>query len=170
MPKLFVVRDQRNLAELGPALLKGRPSAALKESAFEAIRRANPSLDLDKLTPGTVVMLPPLEGARDTSSQDPAQTAAGDLLTRVRSALDSLSRAADSAEEQRVAERKEAQGVLGNAVVKRLSSQVPALAANLESQRAGSKDEDVSARKQLAALNAAQQEWEADLEVLRKLS
>lgn len=167
MPRMFVVRDQRNLAELGSVLLKGRISAGAKESALDAIRRANPSLNLDKIPPGTVVMVPPVDGLKDTSSHDPARVAADDLVSRVRGALETLTSAGAAAEDQRQGERKETQGLLSSAQIKRLSSQVPELASNIESLRSSFKEDDVAAREQQAALGAAQEQWAADLEVLR---
>jgi hypothetical protein len=169
MPKLFVVSDQRNLDELAPSLLKGRVSAGVKEAALDAIRRANPSLDPAQIAPGTVVVVPPFKGAKDTAQQDPVAAAADDLVARVRSGLELLISAAGSAEDQRTTERKELQTLLGSAVVKRLSPQVPELAANIETLRSGFKQEDTAARDQQAALHAAVGEWAGDLDVLRGL-
>ena len=90
MPKLFVVGDQKNLAELASVLLRARTSATARESALEAIRHANPSLDFDRIAPGTVVVVPPFGGAKDASSQDPLRRAADDLVTRVEEGVASL--------------------------------------------------------------------------------
>lgn len=169
MPKLFVVGDQKNLAELAPALLRARTSAAARASALDAIRRANPSLDFDRITPGTVVVVPRFDGARDGSSDDPVRRAADELIARVEEGVGALVVAANSAEEQRGAEKKEAQDLLGSSVIKRLSGQVSGLAENVDSIRATFKDDDTTARKQLGGLSDAQQQWAEDLKTLRGL-
>jgi hypothetical protein len=169
MPKLFVVGDQRNLAELASALLRARAPAAVRASALDAIRRANPSLDFDRITPGTVVVVPRFDGARDGSSQDPVGRAADELIGRVEEGVAALVAAASAAEEQRGVEKKQAQELLGSAAIKRLSGQVSGLAENVESIRAAFKDDDATARKQLGGLAEAEQQWAEDLRTLRDL-
>jgi hypothetical protein len=169
MPKLFVVGDQKNLAELAPALLRSRTSAAVRESALDAVRRANPSLDFDRIAPGTVVVVPRFDGAKDASSEDPVRRAADDLITRVEEGVGTLAAAAEAAEEQRGVEKKAAQELFGSAAVKRLASQLPGLAANVDSVRATFKEDDAAAKKQVGGLGEAQQLWAEDLETLRGL-
>jgi hypothetical protein len=169
MPKLFVVGDQKNLAELAPSLLRARTSATVRESALDAVRRANPSLDFDRITPGTVVVVPHFDGAKDVSSQDPVHRAADDLIARVEEGIVTLVAAAEAAEEQRGVEKKEAQDLFGSAAVKRLAGQVPELAANVESVRATFKEDDAAARKQIGGLREAEPLWAEDLKTLRGL-
>jgi hypothetical protein len=169
MPKLFVVGDQKNLAELAPALLRARTSAAVRASALDAIRRANPSVDFDRITPGTVVVVPRFDGAKDGSSDDPVRRAADDLTARVEEGIGSLVAAAEAAEEQRGVEKKEAQELLGSAAIKRLASQLSELGANVDSIRATFKEDDAAARNQVGALRAAQEVWAEDLKTLRGL-
>lgn len=169
MPKLFVVENQTNLAELAPALLRARTSAAVRESALDAVRRANPSLDFDRIAPGTVVVVPRFDGAKPASSQDPARRAADDLITMVEEGVDSLLAAAEAAEAQRVVEKREAQDLFGSAALKRLAGQLPELAANVDSVRATIKEDDAGAKPQIGALRDAQQLWAEDLKILRGL-
>jgi hypothetical protein len=168
MPRLFVVSDQKDLAELAPALLRTRISAAARESALDAVRRANPSLDFDRLAPGTVVVVPRVDGAKD-AFQDPVRSAADDIIARVEEGVASLVAAAEAAEEQRGIEKKEVQDLFGSAAIKRLAGQLPELAADVDSVRATFKDDDAAARQQISGLREAQQLWAEDLKTLRGL-
>jgi hypothetical protein len=170
MPNVFVVGPEKNLAELAPSLLRSRTSAAVRESALDAIRSANPSLDFDRLTPGTVVLVPPIDGVKPAAAaEDPLHQAADDLVARVRDGIEALVVAAEAAEEQRVLDKKEAQDLFGTALVKRLADQSAELAANIESVRATFRQDDVEARHQLDAVHEAADTWAADLESLRDL-
>jgi hypothetical protein len=170
MPNLFVVGAEKNLAELAPSLLRSRTSAAVRESALDAIRHANPSLDFDRIKPGTVVLVPPVEGVKPAAvAKDPVHQAADDLVERVRTGFEALVAATDAAEEQRVLDKKQAQELFGTALVKRLSAQSDELTANIESVRATFKQDDVESRRQLAAVREAQEVWAADLDDLREV-
>ena len=169
MPKLFVVGDQKNLAELASVLLRARTSATTRESALEAIRHANPSLDFNRIAPGTVVVVPPFGGAKDASSQDPLRRAADDLITRVEEGVAALVAGTEAAEEQRGVEKKQAQDLLASAAVKRLAGQLPELATNVDSVRATFKEDDAAAKKQASSVREAEQLWAEDLKRLRGL-
>jgi hypothetical protein len=149
--------------------LRARSSNAVRETALDAIRRANPSLDFDRLAPGTVVVVPPIGGAKDASSQDPLRRTADELITLVEEGVATLVAAAEAAEEQRGAEKKETQDLLGSAAVKRLAGQVSELAANVDSVRATFKEDDAAAKQQVSGLRAAEQLWAEDLKALRGL-
>jgi hypothetical protein len=168
MPNLFVVTDQKNLTALTKALLTARVSVAARDRAAEAIRRANPALDLDQLQPGAVVVIPDVTGLR-ASVDDPVGEAGDEVVESLRAGLESLVAATKLAEERRQEEKKEAQGLFGSAAVKRLSAVVPELEENVAAARVASKQDDVDARQQLAALGEATDRWAADLAELRNL-
>jgi hypothetical protein len=137
---------------------------------LDAIREANPGLDFDRITPGTVVLVPPVEGVRPAAvTGDPVHQAADDLIARVRDGVDALVAGADAAEEQRALDKKEAQELFGTALVKRLSGQSAELATNIESVRATFKQDDVEARRQLTGVHDSRDVWTADLDALRAL-
>lgn len=169
MSNLFVVRDQKNLAELAAALLRSRTSATLRESALDAIRRANPGLDFDHLAPGTVVVVPPVEGARAESKDDPVRPVAQDLVARLRDGVGSIVASAELSEEERLAEKKGIQELFGSSMVRRLAGDVPELAENIESVRATLKEDDKAAKRQLDELRRSQQLWGEDLDALDSL-
>jgi hypothetical protein len=169
MSHLFVVRDQKNLAALAPALLRSRTSAGLREAALEAIRRANPGVDFDDLAPGTVVLVPPVEGTKDAGKDDPVRPAVQDLAARLRDGVGAIVASAELSEEERLAEKKGVQDLLGSSVVKRLAADVSELAENIESVRATFKEDDQSAKKQLSEVRRSQEAWAEDLDTLDSL-
>ena len=95
MPNIFVAQDRINLEELGDALLLSRVSAKNRRHALLEIQRANPGLNFDRIDPGTVVVVPPVEGLKARSTEDPIGTAADDQIQRLTAGLDSLTAAAE---------------------------------------------------------------------------
>jgi len=166
MPNIFVVGAERNLADLADAVLRKRTAAATRESALDAIRTANPGLDLDRIDAGTVVLLPDVTGVRPVAAGEPVHEAVGDLLARVEEGLGALVAAGESAEEQRRVERREAEEVFSDPVLKRVSSQVSELAANVRSVRESLEAEDADADQAQESLRRSADDWAADLETL----
>ena len=166
MPNLFVVGAEHNLEDLADAVLRKRTAAATRESALEAIRTANPGLDLDRIDPGTVVLLPAVKGVRPVTAGEPIHDTAGDLVARLKEGIGALLAAGEAAEEHRRLERQEAEKVFADPVLKKLSSQVPELVANLKSVRKSLDAEDAEAEQALESLRQAADGWEADLETL----
>ena len=64
MPKMFVVTGQVDLEAVAGSVLNARLSAETRTQALDAIRRANPGLDIDRLHPGEVLVIPPVPGTR----------------------------------------------------------------------------------------------------------
>lgn len=169
MPNLFVVRAERNLADLADAVLRKRTPAATRESALEAIRAANPGLDLDRIDPGTVVLLPAVKGVRPVAAGEPVHDTAADLVARVKEGIAALLAAGEAAEEQRRHDRHEAEEIFADPVLKSLSSQVPELAANVKSTRKALEAEDAGAEQAMDSLRRSADDWTADLEALSSL-
>lgn len=169
MPNLFVVGAERNLDALADVVLRKRTAVATRASALEAIRAANPGLDLDRIDPGTVVLLPDVKGVRPVAADEPVHDTAGDLVARMKDGIGELLAAGEAAEEQRRIERHEAEEVFGDPVVKKLSSQVPELVANLKSVRKSLEAEDAGAEQAQESLRQSADDWAADLEALGSL-
>jgi len=170
MTNVFVVGTEQNLTDLTGSILKARSSVTTRESAIAALRAANPGLDLDRIRPGTVVLVPPLDGVRvSVAGADPVTDVGTDLVQRVQAAVDGLAGGAEAAEEERQLEKKSVQELLGSSAVKRAAAQSPALAANVESVRATFKQDDAEAKRQLAAVRESAGSWAGDLEALMSL-
>jgi hypothetical protein len=113
-----------------------------------------------------VVLLPDVEGVRPAAAGEPVHDTAGDLIARVKDGIGALLGAGEAAEEQRRIERREAEELLADPVVKELSSQVPELLANLKSVRTSLDAEDADAGQAMEALRESVDAWAAELETL----
>jgi hypothetical protein len=170
MPNLFVVTDQSNLTLLAAHVLRSRVSTADRNSALEAMARANPHLDFDRLTPGTVVVIPDdAPGLKKAISDDPAGEAADDLVGRVTEAVTALVDGSELAERTRREEQKEEGAIAQDASVKRLAKEDKQLAANLDGLLRSFESDDVAAKEDRASLKAAAASWQEDLQALRSL-
>ena len=99
MPVL-VVGTEKNFAALRPRLFTGRVSTRDARAVAEAIRAANPDVDLDRLTPGTVLTVPECVGARmgrELSLDQTSPRRSARSSTQARAALDELVTAARAA-------------------------------------------------------------------------
>lgn len=167
---LVVVAQEKNVKDLTARLLRADASKAGTERAEKALRAANPTLDLDRLAPGTVVVVPPLEEGRATGDRD--DLARGGIAEVAKSLADQVAALAEQAavaEDDAALVRKQTAEILGDPAVERASQQevvkvlVAALAADLES-------EEESAKVRREAMAAAAKEWTADLAALRRLT
>lgn len=168
MPQLFVVTNQKTIQAIATKVLAGRTSASTREKAIAAIRTANPNLDLDRLSPGDVVVIPAVTGLR-RDADDPVSEVGDELAARVRDGLAALSSAAERGEEQRVADKQEAQALFQSSLLKRLSSVEPLIAEYIEANRALFRQDDAEAKRQLGELRSAAAGWSEDLDALRDL-
>jgi hypothetical protein len=169
MPKLFVITHQADATAISQSLLSGRVGAAKREAVIAAIRRANPTIDLDTVQPGTIIVIPDLPDVNDVGD-DPVAGAVDDLLTRTSDAVQQLRDAADSAEQHRRADADDVRALLDSAEVEQQSAHRPELTANVESVRAELDTDDAAAEAGRAEFERASQSWLRDLEVLRKLT
>lgn len=166
---VVVVGRERNVGALADRLLTGRASKATTEDAIRTLREANPGLDLDKLRPGTVVVVPPLRGSR-VETGDVVAPPLDALLDQIATAVKSFAESADAALATDAAERDEAATVLrqlrtepgwkesGNTGQKLIET----LTAELKS--AG---QDAQAKTD--AIRPAVEQWLAGLDALRGL-
>jgi hypothetical protein len=165
---IVVVKQEKTLAALTARLLKARTSKAAKERAAHAIREANPGLDLDRLRPGTVVVVPRLAEARDDSS-DLVVAALGPFFDHIRTELESLTDTARSALEADQDEREATASVLEADEVRAAAQNDPVLAETLERLRSTLADDgDIAVDNTDNLLNGIEQ-WFSDLDDLSTL-
>lgn len=169
MPNVFVAQSRINLQELGDALLLSRVSAKNRRQALLEIQRANPGLNFDRIDPGTVVVVPPVEGLKARSTEDPIGTAADDQIQRLTEGLDSLTAAAERGEENRTAEIERQFAALDAILATAVPAQVPELVQIADSARDTLKQDVRAGRVQLESLRAARETWLEQLTQLRGL-
>jgi ribosome-associated translation inhibitor RaiA len=164
----FVVQSETTVRAVADAVLKERTRKADREAAIEAIRRANPGLDLEQLRPGQVLVIPELTGTR-MAGRDPLGTEIDHLAALVSKGLGGLATDADRAVEQSLNEIKETTTRLDSAAVRRLSERIPEFKETVAELRTNLKTGAEEARRQADDLHAAIDTWAADLETLRRL-
>jgi hypothetical protein len=91
--RTIVVGDEKNLAALRKRILDPGVTGSIRKGIDEELRAANPHLDLDKLSPGAVVVVPDVPGV--TAGPEDEVTAA--LPGNLGAVLGSASEAAGSA-------------------------------------------------------------------------
>jgi hypothetical protein len=168
---VIIVGNEKNFAALRPRLFGGRvPTAAAREIS-EAVAAANPHADLDALKPGTILTIPDLPHV-SVSGDISLDATTKDVLVGIASAgsdaLDDIVAAARSVERTAAAERKQltatlASGDLANA------RKDKALADDLNAVQKAVDDEEAAAKQRATALQAARNEWSAELKTLQGL-
>lgn len=167
---LVVVAQEKNVKDLAARLLRADASKAVTERAVKALRAANPTLDLDRLTPGTVVVVPALEEARGRGERDDvARGGIAEVVEALAEQITALSAQAASAEDDDAGLRKQAAEILSDPAVER-ASQHEAVKALVGSLGADLEAEEEAAAARQEAMTAAAKAWTADLAALRKLT
>jgi hypothetical protein len=168
MPTI-VVGTEKNFSALRPVLFEGRVSAATAAGAAEAIKEANPQVDLDKLEPGTVLTVPEgVPGVRvepepavvvSTGPEGPV----GALPSRGKVELDALAEAAKARDAAARAERKRLDKAFESPQLAAAMKRDKQLAADVESARNAMAEEEGKAKERAAELKKAQADWQAGL-------
>jgi hypothetical protein len=73
--RTIVVGDEKNLAALRKRILDPGVTGSARKGIDEELRAANPHLDLDKLSPGAVVVVPDVPGLSAPPADDQTTTA-----------------------------------------------------------------------------------------------
>ncbi|MGZ9929438.1 hypothetical protein ACXNSR_06040 [Streptomyces sp. NC-S4] len=165
---IIVVDQEKTVTALAARLVKTRTSKAAKEQAAQAIRDANPGLDLDRLRPGMIVRVPPLPEARD-DVPDVVNEALSPLFDQIRTELDALIRTANSALEADTAERGATAEILDAEAVQAAAQNDPLLQYNLERVRQTLTDDGQTADENTASLINGTEQWFTDLDDLSTL-
>jgi hypothetical protein len=72
--RTIVVGDEKNLAALRKRILDPGVTGAVRKGIDEELRAANPHLDLERLSPGAVVVVPDVPGVAPAPQEDDATT------------------------------------------------------------------------------------------------
>jgi len=166
--RIIVVGQEKDLEAVASRVLTAKVSKIAREQAIEAIRTANPGMDLSAIAPGTVLVIPTLPGAR-AASEDVLGGSLDALTGQLKSSLDGLAQAVDSVAAADRAERAQTLAMLGSADLKRASANDEQLKSDLAAL-AKSLDEDAKGgEQQVAAVHESLNLWIADLDTLRNL-
>lgn len=170
---VVIVGNEKNFTALRGRLFERKPSTAALHRIEEAIRDANPHVDLTKLTPGTVITVPPLPGVDldvgGVSLDPPSRGIVGDVHRELREALGALVADAEQREAEGAAERKQLGRLLRGREVQAAVDQDRELAAQIEEAGARLEQDAASSKRSMAALRATASSWDEELAALADL-
>jgi hypothetical protein len=171
MPVL-VVGTEKNFAALRPRLFTGRVSTRDAREVAAAIREANPDVNLDRLTPGTVLTIPEGAGARvvrELSLDQSVPEAVAAIAGEAGAVLDELVATVKAREREDAAERRSLAKALRSKEVQAAMRGEPALKRDVEVVRKAVDDEEAASKDRLARIDSARSEWLAELDSLHQL-
>jgi hypothetical protein len=171
---IVVVGTEKNFAALRPRLFAGATiSNKAAGDVADAVRKANPDVNLDKLTPGTVLTVPdaPKVRVRGELSVDELTTEGLKALGEHGKAT--LAQVAETAKAREAEIRKERTRVLksldaistGSTSARAAPKETPP-AKELTAARTALEADDAAAKDRAASLKQAQEEWTAGLDAL----
>ncbi len=169
---VIIVGTETNLAGLRSRLFSGKVSRTTASEVFDAIRTANPHVDLNALQPGTVLTVPdhPKVSVRgDVSLDQASKQAIATILATVGSTLEELTAAARTREVDDTRERKQLAKALTAKDLDAAARTDKTIAASLKAARDGLAAEEALAKDRAAGLDKAGTEWSGELEALKKL-
>ncbi|MFG2328080.1 hypothetical protein ACGFMM_00495 [Streptomyces sp. NPDC048604] len=165
---IVVVEQEKTVAALAARLVKARTSKAAKERAAQAIREANPGLDLEHLRPGMVVVVPRLAETRD-DIPDVVKEALENLFEQIGTELTELINAARNAQEADDSEREETKEVLDAEKVQAAAQNDTKLQYNLDSVRTTLESDGTTNHEITDSLINGTEQWFTDLDDLSTL-
>jgi hypothetical protein len=169
---VIIVGTEKNLAALRSRLFSGKVSNTTVREVSDAIRAANPHVDLNALHPGTVLSVPDLPKVAvrgDVSLDGTSKAAIGAILTTVATTLEQLTEVARTHQVDDTKERKLLARTLTAKELDAAARQDKTVAASLQAAREGLAAEEARAKERLAALDQARAEWSGELEALKRL-
>ncbi|MBP2401182.1 hypothetical protein [Streptomyces syringium] len=162
---IVVVEQEKTVAALAARLVEAGTSEAATERAAQAIREANPGLDLDHLRPGMVVVVPPSAEAR-YDVPDVVGGALDAYFEQIHRELITFIQTAQSALEADTTERAATAEVLDAEAVQAAAQYDPVLRNNLEQTRRTLADDGRIAVEITESLITGTEQWLTDLDDL----
>ncbi len=163
---IILVDNEKDLAAVAARVLTARASKTAHADAVAALRRANPGVDVEKLRPGTVLVVPELTGGRVAVDGAHEGTLA-DITARVRDALGELAAAFEEHAAADAADREHTARTLAATELKRAASRDPDLRARLSELNKTLKAEAKAADGETERWHASIEQWDAALDALR---
>jgi len=169
---VLVVGAEKNFAAVRARIVTGTMSSAAAKRITDAFRKANPGVDLDKLSPGTVLVvpdLPELKTRGDITLDDGVMEAADFALSNATEALDGLVETATRQWREAAAERRRVAKAMDAGEVRETADRTPGLLEDLDMARRALEEDEAADRDHAAALKKAQAQWREDLKAFREL-
>lgn len=139
------------------------------DSAVQNLQRLNPHLDLKRLAPGAVVLVPDQPGAGEGESASVNGESFAAFMQAATTALDLAAARVRSGFEARLAEQKDVQAVLKAPALKRALDGDPDLKKQIDALAPGFKEDAQAAKASESAMKTLLSESATELAVLAKL-
>lgn len=168
---ILIVHDESTLADLRHRLVGRGGPADLSNDVVEAIRRANPAVDLDDLRRGTVLTIPDLADVR-AAADSPDEVLVEGIEALVSTLGNLVATSGDEAEQQAkvgAADREEVRRSLDLKAVQEAARHDPELQAELERVKDRLAMADQQADEAAADRKRALATWQEDLDVVSQL-
>ena len=169
---VLVVGSEKNFAAVRARVATGTVSGAAAKRIAEAFRMANPGVDLDKLQPGTILVvpdLPELKARGNITLDDGVMKAADFALANATEALDGLVETAARQRREAGVERRRIAKAMDAGEVREIADRIPGLLEDLEMARRALEADEAVEKEHAAALKKAQGQWTEDLKAFREL-
>jgi hypothetical protein len=167
--RLFVIKQESDLQALSATLLAANASATRADAAMASLQALNPHVDIARLKPGTVLLVPNEPGFKPSASDSVPAATLDDFRSLVQASLGDAAKRLRSATAARSDDRSAVAAALKSAVVKKATDGDADLAAQLaEASRTLKTDQDADEQAQLA-LDTSTKAALAELAALGKL-
>ncbi len=169
---ILIVGTEKSFAALRKRLFAGKVPKNVADEVADAIREANPNVDLDDLQPGTVLSIPESSRVAIRGGLVPGletTDALEGLFNASKEALQSLADSATARERQDRTKRRSIMKTLDEDAVVSAALKDKKLGADLAAVRETIAAEDGRAKERASTMKKAQGEWTAGLKALKKL-
>jgi hypothetical protein len=169
---IVVVGRETSFKQLRARMFPGRLSKAAAEQLEAAVRKANPHLDLAALSPGMIVEVPDLPGAkpsREVDFGDDAGRAERAIKQNIMLSVDELNSAAGRLEKDASGERSRLFELLDFGEVSEAADNDELIRAEVDALRRALDKEEQTAQEQLARLQKVMVVWAEEVEAIDTL-
>jgi hypothetical protein len=166
---MLVIKQDTNLETLRDQLLVKRVSEDKAATAIDSLQKLNPHVDLKKLTPGTVLLVPETTSFKLSASDPMANDVVGEFQQLVRSGFEAAAAKLKNANDAGSAADAEVAAVLKTAAVKRILESDAELKEQAEEALNGFKEDQEQGEQAAQSLERAAKGALAELAALSKL-
>jgi len=169
MPRVFVIKDERDRQALSKSLLTARLTDTQADSALADLQAANPHLNLQELSVGAVLLVPDAPSFDASASESVAGGALESFQQLVRSELGAAAKKLRESNAARAGQRADVAAVQKTAAFKRIVEKDDLLKQQLEEATKALKEDQQRAEQAEQTLDAAAKGAMEELSSLSKL-
>lgn len=167
--RMFVIKEETDLAGLSAKLLRARLPETSADAAIDRLKALNPHVDFTRLAAGTVLLVPDTPELKKGASTSLGGETFEAFVKEVDTGLRSSSARVKQGFERLSVDRTSVSDVLKTAAVKRLVESDPALKKQLESADAQFKEDERKERAAQELLKTTQKQAIEELTGLARL-